>query len=111
VRSDDSVAGSSGADGTVLPQRHYRTLLANERTLLGWQGMALSLLLASIAVQSLTATSDSVLWCVPAVLLAVGGIAVTWYGLFRWRRVDRALRGEAPAPLAVREKPCECVHL
>jgi uncharacterized membrane protein YidH (DUF202 family) len=106
VHSDDDEIGCGAATGAALPEQHYRTGLANERTLLGWQGMALSLLVASIAVQSLTATSTSVAWCVLAVALAVAGVAATWHGLFRWRRVDRAIRGTAPASSDLTEKPC-----
>jgi uncharacterized membrane protein YidH (DUF202 family) len=71
---------------------HYRTVLANERTFLAWQGMAAGLLVASIAVQCIPAVSLSAAWQVAAIGLAVAAAVTAWTGLRRWRKVDRAIR-------------------
>jgi putative membrane protein len=105
VVTDDDQADTSRFVDAADSEHHYRTLLANERTFLGWQGMALSLLVASIAVQSFTAASTSAVWCVLAVALAVAAVAAALHGLFRWRHVDRALRSGTPSPLGSSEHP------
>jgi putative membrane protein len=76
----------------------YRMQLANERTFLAWQGMSLSLLAASIAVQSVPAPGNSELWSALGIILALlaTGTAVT--GLVRWRHIDRERRGDAEIP-------------
>lgn len=74
---------------------HYRTLLANERTFLGWQGMSLSLIVAAVGVEGLAGTGTSVLWSPLAVVLALSGAAASSTGWLRWRRSDRAIRQDA----------------
>jgi uncharacterized membrane protein YidH (DUF202 family) len=70
----------------------YRSILANERTFLAWQGMAVSLLLASIAIQCIPTVSMSTAWQVIGIGLAVLTVVTAWTGLRRWGRVDRAIR-------------------
>ncbi|MET0700770.1 MAG: DUF202 domain-containing protein [Mycobacterium sp.] len=77
--------------------RHYRTILANERTYLAWQGMAAGLLVASIAVQCIPAAGRSSGWQVAALVLAVAAVVTAWTGLHRWRKLDRAIRHPAAA--------------
>jgi uncharacterized membrane protein YidH (DUF202 family) len=70
---------------------HYRTVLANERTFLAWQGIAVGLLLASIAVQCIPDVGRSTAWQAAAILLAIAAAGTAWTGLRRWRKVDRAI--------------------
>jgi putative membrane protein len=74
---------------------HYRTLLANERTFLGWQGTSLSLIAAAVGVASFVGTGASVLWSSLAIPLALSGAAASSTGWLRWRRNDRAIRRDA----------------
>jgi putative membrane protein len=67
----------------------YRMQLANERTFLAWQGMSLSLLAASIAVQSISAPSISRVWSAVGASLAVLATVCAVAGLVRWRHIDR----------------------
>jgi putative membrane protein len=71
----------------------YRTMLANERTFLGWQGTSLGLICASIAVQSVMAAGRFTIWALVAVALAALGIAAATTGWWRWRQVNRTVRG------------------
>jgi putative membrane protein len=73
---------------------HYRTLLANERTFLGWQGMSLSLIVAAVGVEGFAA-GTSILWSSLAIALALSGAAASSTGWLRWRRNDRAIRRDA----------------
>jgi uncharacterized membrane protein YidH (DUF202 family) len=38
------------------------------------------------------------------IVLAGLGVAAAGHGLFRWRQVDRAIRGEVPSPTGRTEK-------
>jgi uncharacterized membrane protein YidH (DUF202 family) len=75
-----------------LSAQHYRTILANEWTFLAWQGMAVGLLLASIAIQCLPAVGTLSWWQVVGIGPALLAAATAWTGLRRWRKVDRAVR-------------------
>jgi uncharacterized membrane protein YidH (DUF202 family) len=76
----------------------YRMQLANERTFLAWQGMSLSLLVASIAVQSVSAPGVSRVWSAGGAILAALAIVCAVAGWVRWRQIDRDLRGDAQIP-------------
>jgi uncharacterized membrane protein YidH (DUF202 family) len=91
VTEHDRAERGSDIDAAVSAH-HYRALLANERTFLGWQGLALSLIVWSIAVQSFTAADASRLWWVFAAVLALLGVVTAGRGLRRWRRLDRSFR-------------------
>lgn len=78
-----------------------RFTLANERTFLAWNRTALALIGAGLAVSQFLddfALPGGNAWlAVP--LTALGGVlAVASY--FRWYRIERALREQAPLPLA-----------
>ena len=77
----------------------YRFTLANERTFLAWIRTALALLAGSIAIDQLVPN-----FAVPDARKALGAglavisIALVIQSLLRWRRVQRAMRRDAPLP-------------
>jgi inner membrane protein YidH len=77
----------------------YRFTLANERTFLAWQRTALGLLAAAVAVVQLVPEL-----AVPGArhvlgaLLAALAILTAGSGMWRWGKVDRAMRRGLPLP-------------
>lgn len=77
----------------------YRFTLANERTFLAWVRTALALLAGSIAIDQLVPN-----FAVPDARKALGGIlaiasiALVVQSVLRWRRVQLAMRCDAPLP-------------
>lgn len=77
----------------------YRFTLANERTFLAWIRTALALLAGSIAIDQLVPN-----FAVPDARKALGGIlaiasiALVIQSVLRWRRIQLAMRRDAPLP-------------
>ncbi|MCV7224831.1 YidH family protein [Mycolicibacterium komossense] len=97
-----------GDDPTGRSGPHYRMRLANERTFLAWQGMSLSLLAASVAVQSFSAPAISRVWSALGIVLAVLSSATAVAGLVRWRRIERGLVGAAGNVDPKADQGCRC---
>lgn len=77
----------------------YRFTLANERTFLAWIRTALALLAGSIAIDQLVPN-----FAVPdarkalGAILAIASIVLVIQSVLRWRRVQLAMRHDAPLP-------------
>ncbi len=76
----------------------YRFTLANERTFLAWLRTSLAITAGGFAVVHVVPTEpDAGRQAVGAVLMLTGG-TVPWAAHARWRRVQRAMRHDAPLP-------------
>lgn len=77
----------------------YRFTLANERTFLAWLRTSLALMAGAIAVLQLV-PEFSVPWArhVLGGLLALLSLAAVLNGMWRWARVERAIRRGLPLP-------------
>jgi putative membrane protein len=77
----------------------YRFTLANERTFLAWQRTALGLLAAAVALGQFMPEPT-----VPELRYALVGLVgllafmTAAAGLYRWNRVDHAIRRDLPLP-------------
>lgn len=89
---DGEPTGGRAASPEPPASQHYRTVLANERTFLGWQGIALGLIFSAIVIHSAPAIGASRAYWVLAIVLAATGFVVAGASLLRWTRVDRAIR-------------------
>ena len=77
----------------------YRFSLANERTFLAWLRTSLALMAGAVAVLQLV-PEFSVPWArhVLAALLAVLSLVAAVNGMWRWSRVEYAIRRGLPLP-------------
>ncbi len=95
----ESTSGQRTDDDVEEFEPDYRFTLANERTFLAWQRTALGLLAASVAVVQLVPEL-----AVPGArhvlgaLLAALAILTAGAGMWRWGKVDRAMRRGLPLP-------------
>lgn len=76
-----------------------RFTLANERTLLAWNRTALALIAGGVAVHQLGVAGTRWLTVIASLLPICLGAAISVMSVWRWDRVERALRGEQPLPL------------
>ncbi len=81
---------------TPTPEAERRTLLAGERTLLAWLRTGLTVIAVALAVGRIIPEVAGTKTAWPYAAVGVGysilGIAMVGYGLYRGRRVDRAVR-------------------
>ncbi|MFJ1649886.1 YidH family protein [Streptomyces sp. NPDC088337] len=94
---EDGNGGVGGDGGEKEPD--YRFTLANERTFLAWIRTGVSLLAAAVAVRQLVPA-----FTIPharellAVVCALLAVVITGGAYPHWRRVQRAIRRDAPLP-------------
>ena len=86
-----------------LPDGTRRTQLANERTFLAWLRTGMAALAVGLGVAKLLPTlHEGTSW--PYQVLGVGfcllGMGLVWFGVWRLRRIDRALRRGDYAPVS-----------
>ncbi|MDQ2708098.1 MAG: DUF202 domain-containing protein [Actinomycetota bacterium] len=92
-------ATATGGDPVEEFEPDYRFTLANERTFLAWQRTALGLLAGSVAIVQLVPELG-----VPAARHVIGGflaalaLVTAGAGVYRWNRVDQAMRRGLPLP-------------
>ncbi|QVQ50333.1 DUF202 domain-containing protein [Spiractinospora alimapuensis] len=94
----------NGTGGRADAEEHepdYRFTLANERTFLAWIRTALALLAGAVAVLSLVPLEwGPGLRTSVGLALAVLSIVIAGIAPFRWIRVQRAMRRDAPLPVS-----------
>jgi putative membrane protein len=98
VAVTEPVESSPPEDGEEF-EPDYRFTLANERTFLAWLRTSLALMAGAVAVLQLV-PEFSVPWArhVLGGLLAVLSLLAAGIGLWRWTRVEHAIRRGLPLP-------------
>ena len=91
-----------GSTGSTSTDATRRTHLANERTYLAWIRSALTAVAVGLGVAKfIPSLHEGAAW--PYVALGIGfcslGLLLAIYGVYRMRRVDRALRTGSFGPL------------
>lgn len=104
-----------GADPGEEPQRGWLTrklfpdgvepdprfTLANERTFLAWIRTGLALLGGGIALEAFAQDVPAVVRTPAAVILVLTSLLVSATAMFRWRKVETAMRKGLPLPAPV----------
>lgn len=94
--------GGMAQDGADEREPDYRFTLANERTFLAWIRTALALLAGAVAVFSLVPLAwGAGLRTSVGLALAALSIVIAGYAPYRWIRVQRAMRRDAPLPVSL----------
>ena len=83
----------------------YQLALANERTFIAWQGAALYLLAAALAVEFVPALHVPPISGVVGITLAVAAILNAGMGLLKWKHTDQTIPSRRAC--ASRNRDCE----
>ena len=75
-----------------------RFTLANERTFLAWIRTSLALLGGGVALEAFALGIPAVVRTPAAVILVLTALVITSTAVFRWRRVEMAMRLKRPLP-------------